>query len=749
MRDPLHWMSVKHKLSLAFAGLCLLAFGVGGFLISRSARAALEEQIEARIEFQCLATARALGEHLRLLARRTEDFASDGYLRERSQELVAATDPETRTELTKLLRDHLSQNKLPLVPAFCGLTLVDASGAVLVHADDGDSPPMPGVIRDALAAPGLLHSDLLPPRDGAALPRQAISTPLRRLDGRGDVGRLVAWVDPAIWVAATLSEIQPDAASAAARHTPVSVRIVDRAGRSLAPVDAAPHRGAVRLRFLSEPVAPDPAPNSMSAQRFSISENDWSVHMRLRGMDVFAPVSGLQSRFLGVGVVLALLCGVLTFFPMRFLVRPLGQLREAARRIRAGDYTVRVGGDSTDEVGELARSFDHMAEAVEQKTTRLQRAAEELRAGQRELRRQHERLDIVIRTLHDGLIVLDGDGTPVLVNDAARPLVELLQRGDERLTSHYVCRSGDALGNCTHCLLERTTSESSCVLDVGERVYEVRVSQLPPDRASPDQRGPVGVGRVLVARDITERLSRDERDIHRERLSVLGEVAAVMAHELNNPLTSVRMFAQMLADALPAESPLREHAQVIVRNTETCRRSIAELLGYAHDATPESGPVTVHDVLLDVVRFVRPLAERARATVETELSAEHDVVNGDEIQIRQLFVNLVLNAVQAAPGTGVVVTIATRTEAGTLVAEVRDTGPGLDDEARARAFDAFFSTKPRGEGTGLGLPTARRIAELHGGGIELLDSAPGHTVFRVRLRAASLPSPSTADEVAS
>ena len=727
MRDPLHWMSVKHKLTLAFAGLCLLAFGVGGFLISRSARSVLEEQIGARIWVQSRASARALDDGLRLLRRRTEDFASDGYLRERFAALVASKDVGEEEDLRADLTRHLRENKLPLVPAFVGLTLVSESGEVLVHTDHGRTPVAPSVISDALATDGLRHSDLLPNAlDGA--PLQAISTPLRELHGGESVGRLIAWIDPAVWVTTSLEGIYPIAAENVARHTPMDLRILDRQGASLTPPDT-------RKKLGSTPVLrSSPRVGGSGEDGIPIRENGWHVRLSLRNLDAYAPVSGLQSRFLGVGVVLAALCALLLFFPMRFLVKPLSDLREAARRIRAGDYSVRVTADSEDEVGDLARSFNHMAEAVEQKTTRLEGAAAELRAGQRELRAQHERLDTVIRTLRDALVVVDADGSPVLGNAAAKPLMDMLASGDERLTSHYVCRQQDGARACTACLLQRDETTSTCVLDVGDRVLEVHVTQLPPD--SDGRRG-----RVLLARDISERIARDERDIHRERLSVLGEVAAVMAHELNNPLTSIRMFAQMLVDSLPVESPFREHADVIVRNTETCRHSIRELLGYATGSTPETGPVPVHDVLQDVVHFVRPLADRARVSVETHLAASSDVVNGDEIQVRQLFVNLVLNAVQAARSTAaqpspVTVTLATSDDGGAIFVDVTDTGPGLPEEAQERAFDAFFSTKPRGEGTGLGLPTARRIAELHGGGLELIESAPGRTVFRVRLRMA-------------
>jgi two-component system NtrC family sensor kinase len=263
-------------------------------------------------------------------------------------------------------------------------------------------------------------------------------------------------------------------------------------------------------------------------------------------------------------------------------------------------------------------------------------------------------------------------------------------------------------------------------VDVGAHILEINAAPLPPNA---DGR----CGRVLVARDVTSRIESEERDIHRERLSVLGEIAAVMAHELNNPLTSIRMFAQMLADGLPDDSAFREHADVIVRNTETCRHSIRELLGYATAAAPEAAPVDVHAVLEDVTRFVRPLAERAGARLETRLEAADDCITGDEIQVRQLFVNLIVNALQASE-SGVAITLTSSNEDGALVVDLNDSGPGIGPEDRDRVFDAFYSTKPRGEGTGLGLPTARRIAELHGGGVDLVESRPGSTTFRVRLR---------------
>ena len=216
-----------------------------------------------------------------------------------------------------------------------------------------------------------------------------------------------------------------------------------------------------------------------------------------------------------------------------------------------------------------------------------------------------------------------------------------------------------------------------------------------------------------------------------------------MAHELNNPLTSIRMFAQMVAEGMPPGSPFREHAGVIVRNTETCRHTIQTLLGYATTTPPASTELAVHDVVEDVRQFVRPIAQRAGAGLVLRLDAPRDDVVGDEIQLRQLLTNLVLNAVQAGGDEPVEVAIETRNAGDVLEVAVEDDGPGVPPELRERVFDAFFSTKPHGEGTGLGLPTARRIAELHGGGLELVRSDAGGTRFVVRLPTAAVRRPST------
>jgi signal transduction histidine kinase len=723
MRDPLHWLGVQRKLALTFVGVCLIAFGVGGSLAATSASNALEEEILVRLGYQCRAWAEALDTDLRLLSRRCDDFASDGYIRESA----AAAETATGAEAARIrgdLQRHLARNKLPLVPEFAELAILDDAGGVVATAVG--TAPFADAVRSGARKAGDApwHTGVLGRDDADGAPLQAIVTPLRSLDGTRRIGRLVAWVRTDRWIGSALRAVEQGESS---REESLDLVLADAAGHEIEIPRVALGRaeGVPAAGIAVRDAPPDRREEGASvrgtiAVEAPLSANGWSVRVRLTSPNAFARVAGLQTKFLLVGVALAAAIGVLLLFPMRFLARPLVELREAARRLQGGELAVRVESSSEDEIGDLARSFNHMAEAVETRTRHLEDAASEVAA-------QRDRLDAVIANLRDGLVVLDGEGRTVMGNAAARPLLDLIAAKDPRITAHYQCDSAREVSACATCLFDPRRPSRSCVVDVAGKVLEIHATPLPP---GPDGRR----GRVLLARDITDRVAQDERQIHQERLAVLGEVAAVMAHEINNPLAAIRMFAQMTEQGLGPESPYREHLGVIRRNTENCERAIRELLDYATGASPEVGDADLHAVIEDAARFVRPVAERAGVRVSLALAAESPSLSGDEIQLRQVFVNLLMNALQAMQGRGGAISITTRDEGAHVVVDMADDGPGIPGELTSRIFEPFFTTKRRGSGTGLGLPTARRISELHGGGLELVESRPGRTVFRVRLR---------------
>lgn len=728
MRDPLHWISVRVKLPLLFAGVCLLAFGVGGTLVSTSARDSLEREILQRLETECDARARALDAALTLLTRRAQDFASDGYVRAHLERLQGreerAESPELRAELTS----HLARNKLPLVDAFHDLVVVDPGGAVVASVRSSPVVAASWSAARPAAAPDVWHSGLLGPDEGLDFSYQLIAVPVWNLATTGIVGRLFCCVRVGAWLAAALPPIQaaPNLASQSMAGPGVraALHLTDRAGRRVNVPDTGEWTAPASIATNSAD------PSGIFSRSLRIPINGWELHVEVDEHEALAPVSGLQSRFLLVGAILAVASGALLFFPMRFLVRPLAELRRAALRVETGDFAVRVPVHSTDEIGDLSNAFNSMAVALAERTGRLEQVAADLRARKLELVAERDRLNAVIGAMHDALILVGPGGDVVLHNAAARPLLEPLLHRTDDVAGHHQCRiSSAAAPRCRDCLAHPAAPARSCLVDVAGSTWEVHALPVAASSSGPP-------GRLLVARDVTDRVHQDERMIHQERLAALGEVAAVMAHELNNPLAAICMFQQMLIDALPSDSPHREGATLIGRNAEVCRRTIRELLDYATGARAEVDEVELASSLDDAVRFVRPLSKRARVDVRVVTGGEDVVVAGDEVQVRQVFVNLLMNALQAIQqgGTGGAIRLTTRLLGDAVVVDVEDDGPGVPEAARARLFRPFFTTKARGDGTGLGLATARRIAELHGGGVELAESRPGRTIFRVSLR---------------
>jgi len=729
MRDPLHQLSVKHKLTLLVLGVCLLAFGVGGYVVSDSAKSALEDEIVKRLQFQGGAYATALDSRLRLLTSRVQDFASDGHIRRHAKEITTASGEQLK-QLREELARHLTDNKLPLEPAFSYIAVVTRAGDSVFGTPL--APDVETLARAITSDTDVAYGGLDQSR-GHRL-SLLVSTPLLDLNSPTRVGRLFVRVRAGAWIYGALASLTHERQDQAT----VILRLVDRSGRAVVvpetwtdpsarPGPEVAREGTgLRLIDNDRSVAADSARiapvRGVFTRTFPIATNGWRVHVELRASRLLAAVSGLQSRMLGFAVLLAALASTLLYFPLRYLARPLALLERAAQRIRDGDLEVRVAVDSTDEIGELGASFNAMAEALQERQTAL-------RTKQAQLRTEHDRLNAVIASMRDGLVVLDPDGNLVLSNAAAKPFLDQLESREG--SPHNLCRLNGKAQNasCIECFYGADSPSKACLIDLGHTVYELHATPL---RSGPDGRE----GRVVLISDVSDRIDRDQTQIHNERLAVLGEVAAVMAHELNNPLTSITMFNQMLGSALPDDSPLQENVQVIGRNTRACKHAIRELLDYATGASPEHAVVDIRDTLDSVVHFLRPLMERSGVEIESRSTAERSTITGDEVQIRQVFVNLMMNALQAIGSDGGVIELRTTSDDTFLWIDVVDNGPGIPEDMRELVFRPFFTSKPRGAGTGLGLPTSKRILEMHGGNLELVMTQPGRTVFRARLRLA-------------
>jgi two-component system sensor histidine kinase HydH len=215
----------------------------------------------------------------------------------------------------------------------------------------------------------------------------------------------------------------------------------------------------------------------------------------------------------------------------------------------------------------------------------------------------------------------------------------------------------------------------------------------------------------------------------RQRLASLGELAAIVAHEMRTPLSTVRGYAQLLAErAEGADERARAPMEKIIQETDRLSHLAADLLTYGRPTPPRMVPVDLSRLVAETAeRLGQPAAQR-RVSVRCE-APEAMLAVADPIRLAQAFDNLVQNAVQASPA-GETVTIRLERARGRAVVEVSDRGPGVPVESQEKIFEIFHTT--RKGGTGLGLAVARRIADEHGGSL-VYDGSSGWTVFRLTL----------------
>ena len=220
-----------------------------------------------------------------------------------------------------------------------------------------------------------------------------------------------------------------------------------------------------------------------------------------------------------------------------------------------------------------------------------------------------------------------------------------------------------------------------------------------------------------------DRFRLQEQLRHADRLATVGQLSAGVAHELNEPLGNVLGFAQLAQKHPDLPEQVAGDLEKIVATSLHARQIINNLMLFSRQTPPRKTRVGLNTVLEEGLDFLESRCARSGIAVVRQLSPELPQITADAPQLRQVFVNLVVNATHAMPGGGTL-TIATRASGGRVVLSVEDTGIGMSEQVLKEIFIPFFTTKDVNEGTGLGLPVAYGIVTSHGGTIRV-QSAPG------------------------
>ncbi len=233
-----------------------------------------------------------------------------------------------------------------------------------------------------------------------------------------------------------------------------------------------------------------------------------------------------------------------------------------------------------------------------------------------------------------------------------------------------------------------------------------------------------------------ERLNLRRQLIHADRLATIGQLAAGVAHELNEPLGSILGFAQLARKCPQLPPAAARDLDKIVTASLYAREVIRNLMVFARQVPARKALVDVNQVVEEGLYFLEARCAKAGTRVVRELAPELPNIRADAAQLKQVLVNLVVNAIQAMPQGGTL-TIGTRTDAGAVLLTVQDTGTGISPEVVPKIFLPFFTTKEVSEGTGLGLAVVHGIVAAHGGTIDV-QTEPGHGArFTIRLPLAS------------
>lgn len=393
-----------------------------------------------------------------------------------------------------------------------------------------------------------------------------------------------------------------------------------------------------------------------------------------------------------LGVVLSL--GVVGFVISQ-LTRSMEKIKQGLLRMRSdlGEPIPPIKG----EIGEIVEAINDMARDL------------------LETRSMHHN---ILDGLADAVITVDAGSRVSYLNPAACEL--------------FRCAAADVVGQPYTTLFRADANFSSLVLDTLESGREHRGVELdyPLPYGTPrvlastgrffDGRGhPLGV--VAVIRDVSERYSLQEQVARADRLAAIGEVAAGIAHELRTPLTSIRGFVQYLQGSTDPRE-WQEYGDVIKREVDGLNRIVSELLDLVRPRPLRPESAQLERLVEETLVLARESSGESRIRFVLDFAADLPPVEIDRGQIKQVLLNVIINAIQAISGAGEIRIVAARHGAEAVAVRVSDTGCGIAPADRERIFDPFFSTKP--SGTGLGMAIARRIIEDHRGQIEV-DSVEG------------------------
>lgn len=437
----------------------------------------------------------------------------------------------------------------------------------------------------------------------------------------------------------------------------------------------------------------------------------------------------------------------LTFFASTWLAlqfstqitRPVEALADAMGQIAAGHYAHRVDTSATEELGDLAASFNHMAEDLASSRTLLDQSNLRISAANTALDERRREVEIMLETIPNGVVMLDRDGRIVLAN---RAFSEMMDPGGQQpfiglpLQTIFPAEVGQGLDKLIRRSHRMGSASSEFEIHAQKGVLSIVASVAVVASGTGDR---AAHAYVVVLEDVTE-LLRAQKQV------AWKEVARRVAHEIKNPLTPValsserilkhigRLDAQLAEHSIESPSPaiIRKCSEIITSSVETMRDLVDQFSSLAQFPASRLRPADLNVIVENAMAI---FAGRLQGiTLKINLMHDLPLVMADPEAMKRALTNLIDNAAEAMqPCLHRELTLSTALVGGGSSVElsVADTGPGVTDEMRERLFLPYFSTKERG--TGLGLTITAKIVQEHEGSIRAVPNLPTGSIFIIEL----------------
>ncbi len=459
------------------------------------------------------------------------------------------------------------------------------------------------------------------------------------------------------------------------------------------------------------------------------------VHVGISENRIHRTISDFTLALVTIAGFVLLIAACLAAVVSWVVTQPVRNLIDAAGKIRDGDLGQRVVATTKDEIGDLVESFNQMSDELLKQHKVLDDRNRRIRIAQEQAAWERDKLRAIIDSMVEGVIFVDAEGKISLCNKSAERIwnalaSELLGKSIQECPSREL-RS--QLGE----ILQQAKQKSGFITT---QSLELRHGHCLASYSTVHSEDGRYLGLVFLSLDITDRVTLEQEQqrlreqlFQQEKMVLIGQIAASVAHELNTPIGTVLLRSQLMRQQIGDSGDFSD-LDVIEGEAQRCRRIIDSLLGFSRRSEGVMTRADVNSLVRESLSLVEKDLALKGIEIETDYTCDGATVCVDSNQIQQVLLNLVTNAADAMPKGGRL-QVATRllSEQGNVEIRIMDNGCGIEQDVLKRAFDPFFTTKGRGKGTGLGLAICQRIVEEHKGEINI-ESQPGRgTTVSVRL----------------